>query len=167
MPDIVPVPLAPAAFAPYGEVIAVPAGGAHRRINDGTCRRYDALAHIEVRDGSAGLSIFCAAQRDFPLKIALLERHPLGSQAFMPLAAARFIVVAAPDAGGAPDWENVQAFAAAPGQGVNFYRNVWHHPLIAIGRAGEFLVADRLGAEGGNLQEAAAPPACDLQVVLP
>ena len=80
----------------------------------------------------------------------MMERHPLGSQAFLPLSRRPFLVVVAPDEGGVPG--QPVAFVTAPGQGVNYARNVWHHPLIALGETADFVVVDR-GGPGDNLQE--------------
>ncbi|MCH9758625.1 MAG: ureidoglycolate lyase [Proteobacteria bacterium] len=168
---LTPRPLTAEFFAPFGQVIEIPAADAvYQTINCSTCRRYDALAEVDV-SGTAGISIFSAVAREFPFQINLLERHPLGSQAFMPLGEANFIIAVAPDGhDNAPDWNNIQVFKAVSGQGVNFYRNVWHHPLLAIGNKGDFLVVDRLGGEDSvgneNLIEINAPTDSMLQIVL-
>ena len=143
-------PLTAAAFAPFGDVIE--AGGAGEDINDGTCVRFNDLARVETdADGAPGLSVFRAAPRALPLPVTMLERHPLGSQAFVPMSRRAFLTVVA--AGGAehPDLATLRAFKTAPGQGVNFHRGVWHHPLIALDEASDFLVADRIGP-GDNCQ---------------
>ena len=155
---LAPEPLTRAAFAPFGDVIAPDGGGAP--INDGTCVRFNDLARVETDPaGAAGLSVFRAAPRRLPLRIEALERHPLGSQAFVPLGRRGFIAVVAPqkaDAGG-PDLRALRAFQAAPGQGVNFHRGVWHHPLIALDETCDFLVADRIGP-GENCEVFSFPP---------
>ena len=137
-------PLTAAAFAPFGDVIE--AGGAGADINDGTCVRFDDLARVETdANGAAGLSVFRAAPRALPLPVEMLERHPLGSQAFVPLSRRAFLVVVAEGSAERPDLETMRAFQTAPGQGVNFHRGVWHHPLIALEEVCDFLVADRVG----------------------
>lgn len=119
------------------------------KINEGTATRFDDLARVDC--GEAGgrpiLSIFRAAPRPLPFVVAMLERHPLGSQAFVPLGPAPYLVVVAPDPDGAP-----RAFLAAEGQGVNFHRGTWHHPLIALSQSSDFLVIDR-GGPGANCDE--------------
>ena len=91
---LTPTPLTSAGFSPFGDVIE--ARGSGQAINDDTCVRFNDLARVEtVPPGLAGLSVFRAAPRTLPLRIAMLERHPLGSQAFMPLDGRCFIVVAA------------------------------------------------------------------------
>ena len=142
-----PAPLTPADFAPFGDVIQAGDGGG-ADINDGTCVRFDDLARVETDSaGAAALSVFRAVPRTFPLRIEMLERHPLGSQAFMPLSVRHFVVVVARGAADEkkPDLDSICAFKTAPGQGVNFHRNAWHHPLIALEEVCDFLVADRVG----------------------
>jgi ureidoglycolate lyase len=145
-------PLTAAGFAGFGEVIET--GGPFRPINDGFCRRFDDLARVDVVDGRAGLSLFDAEIRPLPYRFDLLERHPLGSQCFLPMAGARWLVIAAPDAGGTPGAP--VAFMAGPGQGVNIARNVWHGVLAPVAGGGLFAVIDRIGP-GPNLQERRLP----------
>jgi ureidoglycolate lyase len=139
-------PLTAQAFAPYGEVIEASAHASHFSINEGYAERYHDLARLDA-DGEGGrplLSIFRAKPRAQPLQLSLVERHVLGSQAFMPLVPLRFVVVVAP-AGPAPRVDQLRCFLAAPGQGVNYARGIWHHPLLAIDAAADFLVIDRGG----------------------
>lgn len=149
---LAPAPLAAAAFAPFGDVIET-AGHAPRYINQGTTRRYDDLARIEVgRDeGRPLLSVFVTQPQPLPLRITMIERHKLGSQAFVPLDGADFlIVVAAP--GDDPKPGDLRAFLASNGQGVNYAPGVWHHPVIALRRETRFLVIDR-GGEDADCDE--------------
>jgi ureidoglycolate lyase len=148
------VPLTPAAFAPFGDVIEI-AGRAWRPINEGTCERYDDLAAIDVADsgGRPLLNIFRAAPRPLPLPIRTLERHPLSSQAFYPLERRPFLVVVATDEA-APIAGRIRAFLSSGEQGVNFRRNTWHHALIALHETSQFLVIDR-GGPGENCEEIA------------
>lgn len=140
-------PLLASEFAPYGEVIDTD-GRESRWINDGTCRRFDGLADIDVlaAGGRPLLSVFEASPRTLPLRIHSLERHPLSSQAFFPLEPYPFLVVVADD-GPMPPVERLRVFQSSGRQGVNYRRNTWHHPLIALGRRSRFLVIDRGGAE--------------------
>jgi ureidoglycolate lyase len=137
-------PLTAAAFAPFGDVIEAPAGAPHRVINDGFAQRFHDLAHIDTAaDGGRVLvNIFRARPRTLPLHLRFVERHALGSQAFVALAPMRFLVVVAPP-GPPPQAGALRAFVAAPGQGVNYARGTWHHPLIALDAGGDFLVVDR------------------------
>lgn len=143
--QLVPEPLTAEAFAPFGEVIETSDVDA-LDINHGTTRRFDDLARIDVLGdgGRPGLSIFRAVARSFPLPVVELERHPLGSQAFVPLGGQDFLVVVAPH-GETVDANDVRAFVATGGQGVNLALGVWHHPLIATANGSEFVVVDRLG----------------------
>ncbi|HEU0224695.1 MAG TPA: ureidoglycolate lyase, partial [Steroidobacteraceae bacterium] len=100
--------------------------------------------------GTARVSLYRAEPRRWPLAIAMLERHPLGSQLVMPLSGEPFLVVVAPP-GEVPDRQAVRAFLTNGRQGVNYRRGTWHHPLIALA-AGDFLVLDRAGP-GPNCDE--------------
>lgn len=142
-------PLTAEAFRPFGDVIEASDSARHFSINDGFAERYHDLAQINVGSlgGRAILSIFKALPRSLPMQLVLLERHPLGSQAFMPLSALPYLVVVA-GAGPVPQLSAIRCFRAAPGQGVNYARGTWHHPLIALHQASDFLVVDRGGAPG-------------------
>ena len=132
--------LSAAAFAPYGQVIEC-AGHASYAINAGSSQRFTDLAQLESdAGGRLALSLFLAEAQAQPCRLHTLERHPLGSQAFVPLAGQRFVVVV----GESPAADGLRAFVSNGRQGINFRRGVWHHPLLAID-AGEFLVADRIG----------------------
>ena len=145
-------PLTRESFAPFGEVIDVEGWADHYPINGGRCERYNALAAAEARgeDARVVLSIFRGTPYDLPLELTLMERHPFGSQAFMPLQPRPFLVVVAHDEHGAPG--EPHAFLTAPGQGVNYPRNLWHAVLTPIGQPQDFLVVDRAGTER-NLEE--------------
>jgi len=149
---VIPRPLTREAFAPFGQVLDVGDWPNHYPINAGACERYHDLATAEAAgtDARVIMSIFRGKPYAFPLTLAMMERHPYGSQAFMPLSPRRFIVVVAHDADGAPG--EPQAFVTAPGQGVNYPRNLWHAVLTPIGEPQDFLVVDRVGVEK-NLEE--------------
>lgn len=141
-------PLTAEAFRPFGDVIEVSDAAQHFTINDGFAERYHDLAHIDTtaEGGRTLVSVFRAQPRTFPLPITTMERHPLGSQAFVALAPVPFlVVVAAP--GAAPGPEAIRCFLAQPGQGVNYARGTWHHPLIALDAPADFLVIDRGGPD--------------------
>lgn len=150
-------PLTSEAFRPFGDVIEASDAARHFSINQGFAERYNDLAHIDTtcEGGHTIVSIFKAIPRSFPMAITVMERHPLGSQAFVALAPVSFlVVVGAP--GSTPEPQGVRCFLAAPGQGVNYARGVWHHPLIALDAAANFLVIDRGGpADQGNCDEIA------------
>ncbi|MCR4266170.1 ureidoglycolate lyase [Nitratireductor sp. ZSWI3] len=139
------------AFAPFGDVIETE-GAESFLINGGKCRRFHDLARVEAAGDNARvlINLFRGQPYDFPLRLAMVERHPLGSQAFMPLTPNPFLVVVCPDEDGKPGMP--QAFVTGPGQGVNYARGTWHGVLTPIGGEQEFLVVDR-GGDGGNLEE--------------
>lgn len=144
-------PLTKAAFAPFGDVIeADPA--TMRFINGGTTERFHALSAAEaIGDGARViLNIFRGQPRAFPYAIEMMERHPFGSQSFVPLNDRPFLVVVAEDEGGKPGTPRV--FLARGDQGVNYRANVWHYPLMALGEPSDFLIVDRDGP-GNNLAE--------------
>lgn len=147
--EIRTVPLTAEAFAPFGDVLDC-AGDPDRMINAGLCGRYHDRARLEFGDGRAGISLFNAEPRRLPYTLDLLERHPEGSQAFLPMTEHPFLVCVAPDAGGRPGVP--LAFLTAPGQGVNFARGTWHGVLTPLHGPGLFAVVDRIG-EGANLEE--------------
>ena len=152
MTDLLSVqPLTAIAFAPFGEVIEADPS-TMRLINGGTTERYHALFAPEAAGEGAHVivNIFRGQPRRFPYEIGMMERHPFGSQSFSPLSQRPFLVAVSPDEGGRPG--RPQVFLARPDQGVNYRRNVWHHPLMAIGAVSDFLVVDRDGP-GNNLEE--------------
>lgn len=146
------VPLTAEAFAPFGQVIEC-AGHAGYAINEGSSQRYTDLAQLEAdAEGRLALSIFRAEARQAPFALHCLERHPLGSQAFVPLNGQAFLVVVSesrPDPAH-PAPEALSIFVSDGRQGINFRRGVWHHPLLAL-TPGDFLIADRLGP-GNNCE---------------
>lgn len=142
-------PLTAEAFAPFGEVLEVVAAP-DKIINQGKCGRHHDRAAMEFGTGRAGISLFDAELREMPYMLDLLERHPLGSQAFIPMSQSRFLVTVAEDAGGVPG--RIRAFVARAGQGVNLRRNVWHGVLCPLDGSGLYGVIDRIG-EGNNLEE--------------
>ncbi|NDW52732.1 ureidoglycolate lyase [Aliiroseovarius sp. PrR006] len=146
---ITPLPLTPEAFAPYGDVLDTK-GTPDKMINQGLCGRYHDRATLDFSDGNAGISIFDAEARSLPMVLDMVERHPDGSQAFIPISRAPYLVVVAPDAGGQPG--TPVAFIAQPGQGVNYHRNTWHGVCAPLSDQGQFAVIDRIGT-GPNLQE--------------
>ncbi len=147
--DIAIAPLTAEAFAPFGEVLDC-TGDPDKIINQGMCGRWHDRATLDFTDGRAGISLFDARPRALPLILDLMERHPAGSQAFIPMTQAPFLVVVAPDAGNRPG--TPLAFETAPGQAINFRRGTWHWVLTPLTAPGLFAVVDRIG-DGPNLQE--------------
>ncbi|WBU59847.1 ureidoglycolate lyase [Paracoccus albus] len=148
-PTITAEPLTAEAFAPYGEVLEA-SGEPDKLINEGKCGRFHDRARMDFGGGAAGISVFQAQLRETPHRLDMLERHPLGSQAFIPMSQSRFLVVVADDADGQP--ANIRAFIARAGQGVNLHRNVWHGVLCPLDGTGIYGVIDRIGPES-NLEE--------------
>ncbi len=147
---IIAQPLTRAAFTPFGDVIEK-SGAQNFAINEGNCVRYHDLATVDLAGPAARplINIFAAQACALPLELKMVERHPLGSQAFMPLSRNRFLVIVCADTptGPAPP----RAFVTAPGQGINLKRNVWHGVLTPLNEEAEFIVVDR-GGEGDNLE---------------
>jgi len=141
---LVPRPLTAEAFAPFGDVIE--AGRAAQPMNDASFRRYDDLARIDCDPAAGGRPaiglVQCAVATGFPCTVRMLERHPLGSQAFVPLGDYPFLVVVAPP-GDLPDVSRIAAFVSNGQQGINYRRGTWHMPLTATSVGQSFLVVDR------------------------
>lgn len=142
--------LTKAEFAPFGEVIETD-DVTPKLINEGFARRYDDLARIDVASegGDVNVSLFIGATRPTPIVIRLMERHPLGSQLFIPLNDMPWLLVVCADP---RDPSSYRALVASGRQGVNYARNCWHHPLLVAGDASTFAVVDRKGP-GNNLEE--------------
>lgn len=164
MADIIlkPAALTAEAFEPFGDVIET-RDRRPRWINERTCERFDNVAQPDVlaAGGRPMISIFRAAARQLPFHVQVLERHPLSSQAFIPLDGLPFLVVVA-EAGDAALSGRIRAYLSTGSQGVNYRRNTWHHALLALERTSHFLVIDR-GGPGANCDEA---PVDDAVVVV-
>ncbi|MFO1495679.1 MAG: ureidoglycolate lyase [Lysobacterales bacterium] len=142
-------PLTAERFAPYGAVIDFASACRRFPINAGSALRHHALARVEASAGAAVISLLRATAFALPLTVRMLERHPLGTQAFIPLSPLRYVVVVATDVA-AP-----VAFLAEPGQGIQYHRGAWHHPLLPLAD-GDFLIVDRDG-DGHNCEEITLP----------
>ncbi|MDO5657012.1 MAG: ureidoglycolate lyase [Paracoccus sp. (in: a-proteobacteria)] len=151
MQTITARPVTPDAFAPFGDLLT-PRAVPDRIINAGRCERHHALATVETGGGAAIISIFRSQPVRLPYICDLLERHPLGSQAFIPLGPGPWLSVVAQAPGVTP-----LAFIIPSGMGVNLRAGVWHGVLTPLDRAADFLVIDRDGA-GCNLEETAIAP---------
>ncbi|KZL19324.1 Ureidoglycolate lyase [Pseudovibrio axinellae] len=136
-------------FQPFGEIIEV-GTVSPILINEDRCRRYSDLAGMEFIGGQAGISLFQAELRSLPHKLTILERHPLGSQCFIPMGHSEYLVIVAEDDEGQPSVP--RAFMASSTQSINIGRNTWHGVLTPIKGSGLFAVVDRIG-EGKNLEE--------------
>ena len=149
-----PKPLTREAFAPFGDVIETE-DAERLLINEGTTERFHDLAKVELGGGRALINIFRAQPRPSPIAIRMMERHPLGSQAFVALERRPFLVVVAPP-GAPPEAAALRAFITDGNQGVNYHPGVWHHPVLALLQETDFLVVDR-GGPGANCDEVPLP----------
>lgn len=158
-------PLTKAAFRPFGDVIEIK-DAEKRKINQGFATRFHDLANIDVGKGGGRpvLSIFRAQRRPRPLVIDMLERHPLGSQAFFPLSPHAWLVVTA-KGGAEPDLASLRCFRASGEQGVNYAVDTWHFPVLIQRETQDFLVVDRDGS-GSNLVEHWFKPGTEVAIAL-
>ncbi|GGK55056.1 ureidoglycolate lyase [Amphritea balenae] len=147
-----PEPLTAEAFAPYGDVIET-GDRDFFMINNGSTKRFHRLGEVILGkpDDRAIISIFRAQGLTIPLRIKLLERHPFGSQAFIPMKQNPFLLLVA-EPGDVPDQTAIRAFITDGTQGVNYHPGVWHHPVLSCVAEDDFLVVDREG-EGNNCDE--------------
>ena len=136
-------------FKKFGDMITT-SGIKPLEINDGYAKRFDGIANLNTKkdNGESNISIFSALKRSFPMKVDMMEKHPLGSQAFIPMKETVFLAFVAPE-GDEPDLNKIESFIVPNGIGVNYNAGVWHFPLIATEDM-NFLVVDRLG-DGDNL----------------
>ncbi len=151
---ILVAPLTESAFAPFGDVLAAD-GPPDRLINQGLCGRWHDRARLDFGaetepPGHPGLSIFLAEPRALPYRLEMVERHPEGSQAFVPMHQHPFLVIVAPDEGGAPG--TPRAFLTDGAQAINLHRGTWHGVLTPLATPGLFAVIDRIGPTP-NLRE--------------
>ena len=145
-----------ASFAPFGELIEL-AGAPDAMINRGLCGRHHDLVTLDFVDGGrAGISLFDGTPYALPHTLDLVERHPLGSQAFLPMSSAPFLVICCEDRGGVP--VRPRAWLSDGRQGVNYARGTWHGVLTPLARPALFAVVDRIGGRGDNLEEHALEP---------
>src|SRR5690349_19246485 len=152
MRTLTPEPLTAGAFAPFGSVIEASDAAVKLDINQGHAVRYDRLADIDVADGggTGAISLFRAKPLAEPV-LRTFERHPLGSQSFVPLSGRPYLVAVAP--AGDFDPAAIRLFRAEGHQGVHYRKGVWHHFLLVLDADSDFLVVDRAGP-GDNCEEA-------------
>ena len=155
MRQLTPEPLTAAAFAPFGKVIEASDAAVKLAINQGHAIRYDRLAELDVADqGGVGVISLFRARPLAELVLKQFERHPLGSQTFMPLDGGPYLVAVAP--AGDFDPARIHLFRAEGHQGVHYDKGVWHHFLLVLEES-DFLVIDRIGP-GDNCEEIALAP---------
>jgi ureidoglycolate lyase len=136
-------------FAPFGDVIEVNDNAKNFSINDGFTQRYHDLAAVDVtqENGRTLINIFRSTPLAQPVSINMMERHPLSSQAFIPMGQHPFLVVVAPK--GELDTTRIRVFLASSNQGVNYHKGTWHHYCLALHQVSDFIVVDR-GGVGNN-----------------
>ena len=163
MREMTPEPLTAEAFDPFGSVIEASDAAVKLDINQGHAVRYDRLAEIDVADGGGEgvVSLFRARPLAEPM-LRQFERHPLGSQTFVPLSGRPYLVAVAP--AGPFDPAGIRLFRAAGDQGVHYRKGVWHHFLLVLDEC-DFLVVDRAGP-GANCDEVELAPADEIRVRL-
>lgn len=146
---VTPKPLTREAFSTFGDVIEANAEAQVFAINNGFTQRYHDLAKVDVSDnaGHAIINIFRSTPLAQPIAIKMMERHPHGSQAFIPIGQNPYLVVVAP--AGEFDINKLEVFIANADQGVNYHKGTWHHFCLALGGESDFLVVDR-GGKGDN-----------------
>ena len=139
-------------FRPFGDVITA-SGAETISINEGTTQRFHNLAKVDVtdEDGATLINIFRGQPRERPVQIRMMERHPLGSQAFYPLKPHPYLIVTAKTEC-PPTLADLHAFRADGTQGINYAKGIWHHPLLVLEPDHDFMVIDR-GGPGNNLEE--------------
>ena len=147
--NIIPKKITKENFSLFGDMISTK-DAKPIDINAGYAKRFDDLANINTSkdNGKTIVSIFSAKKRSFPMKIDMMEKHPLGSQAFIPMKETTFLVLVAPE-NDKPDLNKIESFIVPSGVGINYKPGIWHFPLIATEDM-NFLVVDRKGA-GENL----------------
>ncbi len=155
MIELAAQPLTQTAFAAFGEVIE-PQDAQQISINDGLTTRFHDLFTIDVNDagGRPIVSLFRTTPLPLPHRVRVMERHPRGSQAFMPMDELPFLVLVAANADPAPiGAADLSLFITNGRQGVNLYKNTWHHFQIVLGEQRDFIVVDRGGGDKDNLEE--------------
>lgn len=151
--ELIIKPLNAKDFAPYGDVIEATPDKKHFTINDGFSERYHDLAAIDTlkNNGRTLLNIFRSTPLPLPIALKMMERHPLSSQAFMPLGVEPYLVVVAPS--GEFNENAIEVFLASHKQGVNYHAGTWHHYCLALNKVSDFLVIDRGDPKFSNKTE--------------
>ena len=146
---IKPIPINKENFSKFGDMITTE-NIKPIEINNGYAKRFDEIAKLDTsnENGETVISIFSALKRSFPMKVDMMEKHPLGSQAFIPMKETTFLTFVAPK-GEKPNLEEVESFIVPKGKGINYKAGIWHFPLISTEDM-DFLVVDRKGS-GDNL----------------
>ena len=162
MRKLVALPLTAERFAPFGDVIEDASTASSEAMNDSRFERFDELCGIDTDGETAVGMVRCRTATSLPYRVDMVERHPLGSQAFIPLDGQRLVLVVARP-GAAPDGSTLLAFVSNGRQGINYARGVWHMPLIGLDAGQRFIVIDRSpGAQNCDFHRLAEPVLLDL-----
>jgi len=161
---LTPKPLTKQNFLPFGDVMEINENNQHFSINDGFTERYHDLANVDIstNNGRTLINIFRSTPLLQPITINMMERHPLSSQAFMPLSQQPYLVVVAP--AGDFNINELHVFLASANQGVNYHKGTWHHYCLALNEVCDFLVVDR-GGEGDNCDVISLEPSTDNKLI--
>ena len=156
-------PLTRENFSAFGDVIDVCDSNHKIAINDGLADRHHNLATVDVNDqnGHAIISIIDTQETQLPLKVSVMERHPIGSQAFMPIGDSPYIVLVSP--AGEFNPSKLCGFLAQPNQGINYAKGTWHHACISLYQSNQFLVVDR-GGDGANCDFITVPESINITI---
>lgn len=156
-------PLTKEGFAPYGDVIEINGANQIISINQGLADRHHDLVEVDVHDenGHTIISIIDTQKICLPFRVSIMERHPLGSQAFMPTGTHPYIVVVTEP--GEFDHKQLKGFLAQPNQGVNYAKGTWHHSCMSLYGGNQFLVVDR-GGQGANCDFSAVPDSINITI---
>ena len=146
-------PLTQDAFAPFGDVIQKQ-GHHAEEINDGQTRKYADLAQVDVTDeeGTTTIHIYRSRPISLPFRVEVMEYHPLGSQAFIPLHRRSFLVVVAPPSQ-TLDFNSIQGFFTNGEQGINLHKGVWHHYQLSLDETCDYLVIERNGPGVSTIEQ--------------
>ncbi len=161
-----PQPLNAQSFTQFGDVIEVN-DQTPVMINEGLTQRFHDLSPVDtaLQDGHTLINIFRTTPKTLPIKVQGMERHPLASQAFVPMSNAPFLVLVAAKELQTLTVDDLKLFMTNGRQGVNYHRNVWHHYSLALEKESDFLVIDR-GGEGHNLEEFFFPKDITIEIHL-
>jgi ureidoglycolate lyase len=133
MIEIVAGPLQDDAFAPFGAIVRAPA-------ETGRIPIAAALQNLRER-AKPTLTASRSVPTNLPLISQVMERHRYSTQTFLPLDAARYLVLVAPNgSSGGPDMKSARAFLVSGDTGISYHADTWHHPHTVLDRPASFAV---------------------------